>query len=159
MKKELVDHYGNGTTNVDVKTGIIHYGVINQKEVLQVWADSSEPIYICGNCEHKPDSSGDVQYDECPDCEADGFQYEKEGYICTQDYDDMDIFILRSPFYTRCAYCSPCAPGAGDLMSPDNLGPKTYCFGDDWFESGKAPYPIFKVKKGKANLKEKERKI
>src|SRR3989304_1630509 len=52
MKKELVDHYGNGTTNVDVKTGIIHYGVINQKEVLQVWADSSEPIYICGNCAH-----------------------------------------------------------------------------------------------------------
>lgn len=129
--KELVDHYGGGITNVDLKTKI-HYGVIHQNEVLQAWADSSEPFY------------GDLLEVEGPDMEPLSFIYNKEGYQAESD-DYGDIMITKSPFYTRCQYCSPCAPGAGYLMTPDPLGPKTYCFGDDWFEDGKAPYPIFKV--------------
>lgn len=63
---------------------------------------------------------------------------------------DGDIFILQSPYYTRAAFCSPCAPGACYLASPCDDGEKAYCFGHDWFSDhpehpGRAPYPVFRV--------------
>lgn len=33
--------------------------------------------------------------------------------------------------------------GAGYLLSDGNV--KSYCFGLDWFEEGKAPYKVFEV--------------
>ncbi len=44
--------YGNGMTNIDFSTSI-RYGVINQREVLQAWCDSSEAYYgdpTCPKC-------------------------------------------------------------------------------------------------------------
>ena len=64
----------------------------------------------------------------------------------------MDIFITKSPYYTTCTFCSPCAPNAGDLSHPVDGGVKAYCFGHDWFEEGKAPYPVFSVKTGEEIL-------
>lgn len=58
---------------------------------------------------------------------------------------DGDMFVLKSPFYTLCRFCSPCAPGAGDLTSPDENGIKAYCLGKDWFDDDQAPYPIYRV--------------
>jgi hypothetical protein len=58
---------------------------------------------------------------------------------------DGDIFITKSPYYTRAAFCSPCAPGACYLMSPCEDGEKAYCFGHDWFDGNKAPYPVYRV--------------
>jgi hypothetical protein len=145
--------YGHGMANVDHETGI-RFGVINQGEVIQAWADSSEMIYpdpACPDCGHESDKY------ECPDhgnfeeawenccVEAIGSVYEEEGYKATQSDDDGDIFIEKSPFYTRAQFCSPCAPGAGYLMNPCPDGPKTYCFGHDWFEDEKAPYPVYRV--------------
>ena len=81
--------------------------------------------------------------------EPEFFNYEKDGYYAQQGYDDPDIFILKSPYYTYGLFCSPCAPGAIDLDNPiwrdtpDNN--KAYCFGHEWFESGKAPYRVFSV--------------
>jgi hypothetical protein len=126
--------YGKGLTNIDQETGI-RYGVINQGEVLQAWADSSEPDYgppTCGHCgEELPEEYADMDDREethCPKCEEIilgtedmypespiAYTYEADGYIC-QAGDDGDIFVIKSPFYTYAQFCSPCAPGAGYLM-------------------------------------------
>lgn len=157
--------YGMGTTNRDPATGI-RYGVISQNEVLQAWADSSESVYpepepkdceTCGGTGQAPGGCGE----DCDDCEGSGnaeddggfddfcdpigFVYNSQGYNASQGSDDSDIFITKSPYYTRARFCSPCAPGACYLMNPDEDGAKAYCFGHDWFEDGKAPYPVYRV--------------
>jgi hypothetical protein len=100
--------------------------------------------------------------------------------------EDGDIFITKSPYFTYAQFCSPCAPGAIYLMTPfvnywensgtgqkginspenypndyktkaENAGfAKGYCFGHDWFESGKAPYPVFSVETGELVLPKEE---
>ncbi len=164
--------YGMGRTNIDTKTGI-RFGVINSGEVCQAWCDSSEGDYgepacpKCGNEVTEYDDDKHGEYDQyshegccdyaCEDCEhiiessdalgdeAIGFTLDDGEYKATQSGDDSDIFILASPYYTRAQFCSPCAPGAGYLMNPCDDGPKTYCFGHDWFDDGKAPYPVYSV--------------
>jgi hypothetical protein len=99
-------------------------------------------------------SCGDYACDECRrlfDGES-AFGDEPIGHDCTDadynahiDSDCVDAWILKSPYYTRAQYCSPCAPGAGYLTSPCPDGPKTYCFNHDWFDGGKAPYPVYHV--------------
>jgi hypothetical protein len=155
--------YGMGKTNRDEN---FHYGVISQNEVLQSWADSSEAIYpdpdTCETCHgigtigQTDEAHGELQ--DCSDCNGEGtitddmtepigFEYHADGYDCVCS-DDGDIFIIKSPYFTYCAYCSPCAPGAGYLMSPNPAGIMAYCFGHDWFEDGKAPYPVFDCTNG-----------
>ena len=145
--------YGLGLTNIDRETGI-HYGVINQNEVLQAWCDSSEPQYGDTEC-HICGASIQVGADFCPRCNHDfiGEWDNVEPSACVVDDgeyqatcgDDGDIFIVKSPYYTKCKFCSPCAPGAGYLMSSNDDGIKAYCFNHDWFESGIAPYPVYCV--------------
>ena len=62
--------------------------------------------------------------------------------------DSNDVWIFKSPYYTRAQFCSPCAPGAGYLANPCEAGPKTYCLGHDWFDGGQAPYPVYHVDTG-----------
>ena len=134
--------YGFGKTNIDLDTGI-RYGVINQNEVLQAWCDSSEGVYP--EIEHDEDCE-DSDNCDCGDMlEPIAHKYSADGYECTQSSDDGDIFIVKSPFYTKCGFCSPCAPGAGYLLSQNSDDCKAYCFGLDWFEDGKAPYSIYNV--------------
>jgi hypothetical protein len=179
--------YGRGITNIDTETGI-RYGVINQNEVLQTWADSSLPYYApyCPYCVEQAAETYEamVELPECPKChhkfnpdqsfdnfDPAGFTYDSDGYQCNQSYDDTDIFILKSPYYTYAGFCSPCAPGAGYLMSPFTMSkempiddslplggyaahaiasgfPKVYCFDHSFFDNGKAPYPVFSVETG-----------
>jgi hypothetical protein len=152
--------YGMGKTNRDEN---FHFGVINQNEVLQSWADISEAIYpdpeTCETCNGTSEVYNEEtnETEPCEDCEdgtiendmveAIGFEYSDEGYQASCG-EDGDIFITKSPYFTYCMYCSPCAPGAGYLMSPNPAGIMTYCFGHDWFESGKAPYPVYDVTNG-----------
>lgn len=158
--------YGFGKTNIDVSNGI-RYGVIPMHEVMQMWADESETTYtprcpICGNdLPETPPEGIEVEGDDmyCPTCkkmvehddqtgeEPDSITYEEDGYSAFQD-DHFDIMIVKSPYYTFAQYCSPCAPGAGYIMSPCESGPKTYCFGHDWFENEIAPYPVYSVETG-----------
>jgi hypothetical protein len=164
--------YGMGQTNVDKENGI-RYGVIHQNEVLQAWADRSKPYYgkrtelvqcECGNECSLPDGAesdgaewGDTI--ECPLCENDveielydycepaSFYVNGQGYQA-ESGSYGDIFITKSPYYTRARFCSPCAPGACCLADPCDDGEKAYCFGHDWFydtETGKAPYPVYRV--------------
>ena len=129
--------YGLGRSNVDTATGI-RFGVISQNEVLQAWADSSEPYY--------GETDDDEEIDDC--AEPISYTYEEDGYVA-ECGDDGDIFLTRSPYYTKCAFCSPCAPGAGYLMDHREGGIRAYCFGHDWFEGEAAPYPVYSVKTGK----------
>lgn len=125
--------YGMGKTNIDHKTGI-RYGVIPVDDVLQAWADSSEPEYadeteqMCGECQKMHEGNvGDLVECEC------GEEFELElsdfaepmrhvlndgEYEATQSADDTDIFITKSPYFTFAAFCSPCAPGACHLRNP-----------------------------------------
>jgi hypothetical protein len=149
--------YGRGKTNIDLATGI-RFGVISQNEVLQAWADSSEPHYRkgCGFCGE--DLGEEVEEgDSCPGCgkelqdlyaeEASFFFLNDSEYEAVQG-DDGDIFIERSPYYSRAAFCSPCAPGAGYVMNTVEDGIKAYCFGHDFFDNEKAPYPVYSVESG-----------
>jgi hypothetical protein len=87
------------------------------------------------------------------DCEPTGYFYNNDGYHAGCG-NDGDIFITKSPYYTTCQFASPCAPGAGYIMTTVDNGVRTYCFGHDWFNDGKAPYPVFDVKTGKQTRKE-----
>lgn len=78
----------------------------------------------------------------------DAFPEEPVGYHidCAEvkaiDCLDTDWMVTDSKFITRAQYCSPCVPQAGNLDAPCLTGPITLCFGHQWFEKGKAPYPV-----------------
>jgi hypothetical protein len=164
--------YGRGATNIDPDNGI-RYGVIYQNEVLQAWCDSSEPDYgppTCGKCGNEAATPETVVFADdiepewynatrdyhCLHCER---SFDSDDAYCEEPLShylddgeyhatcgsDGDIFITKSPYYTRASFCSPCAPGACNLMSPCEDGDKAYCFGHDWFDDGKAPYPVYRV--------------
>jgi len=161
--------YGMGTTNIDLETGI-RYGVISMHEVAW-WAEESEAVYAnaCPFCGYENENY--VVGEPCPVCketaedwldsEPVAFTYEQKGYAAQQDADDIDIFVVKSPYFTYGVFCSPCAPGAislGSISSLDEIDSnnpydppvnnRAYCFGHDWFEGGKAPYPVYSVKTG-----------
>lgn len=152
--------YSMGSANRDPETGI-HYGVIHQHEVLQAWADESEPYYVysCPHCGNELKKGYDAK--RCGACyktidpEQDFDMLEPTSFVVDNDEysaecgEDGDIFITKSPYYTLCQYCSPCAPGAGYIINTVKDGIKTYCFDSSWFEDGIAPYPVFDVKTGK----------
>jgi hypothetical protein len=116
--------------------------------------------YFCVHCEKGVDENNPEIWPENPIC----FYYAGDGYEAHQSQDDCDIFITKSPYFTYAQFCSPCAPGAVYLMNPLDIkeqireyvvdgisheNNRGYCFGHDWFESGKAPYPVYSVKTGK----------
>ena len=114
--------------------------------------DKVEDTKTCTNG-HKMTGIG---FDECPECEVSllnefdcveplGFVLD-DGEYRAECGEDGDIFITKSPYYTLCQFCSPCAPGAGYVMNTVNDGVKAYCFGHDFFDDGKAPYPVYSVK-------------
>ena len=90
-------------------------------------------------------------YSFIADVPNDVFYYDDGETQAEQSADDVDIFVCKSPYFTYAQFCSPCAPGAGYLLNPltePDPGNKAYCFGHDWFESGKAPYPVYSVETG-----------
>lgn len=166
--------YGHGLTNIDNETGI-RYGVIPQNSVIQAWADESEPITNLA-CPHCGDDLTQEMYDEatsccskegdpedlklrtCPSCntvlcdtdfmdsEPTGFIINTDDLLAQQDSNDCDIFIIKSPYYTLCDFCSPCAPGAGYILNQNKEGCKAYCFGPDFFDEDDEDKPtIYRV--------------
>ena len=163
--------WSRGMSNIDVGTGI-RYGAISQRsispdaldEMDSVWPDASCPL--CGNEVIGYDDDAHSSYRggtkhamadyACEICrfiwsndavypeEPIGLYYEGEGYQVT-DCLDNDLLVMCSPYYTLCAFCSPCVPGAGNLDAPCTDGVKTYCLGPDWFEEYSAPYPVWRV--------------
>ena len=147
--------YSLGRSNVD-STGI-HYGVIAQNSCN---CESVDDIYTngedlalakalgelrvrCGDDDERLERETQAMFD-CWETLLSNIEYNKDGYLITGCL-DFDLFILKSPFYTFAQFCSPCVPGAGNLDCPCETGPKTYCLGHDWFDDGKAPYPVYSV--------------
>ena len=168
--------YSMGAVNRDPETGI-HYGVINQGAIdLGVLDSSLEPDYgapSCPNNETHTEAHGvlneiSAKDWHCAICNEDfyseevypespiAFTYDADGYQIAQSGDDTDLFVLKSPYVTYTAYCSPCAPGAGHLESPlpPSEGICTYALGHDWFDGGVAPYTVFDAKTGAIVLPE-----
>jgi hypothetical protein len=124
-------------------------------------ARSGEPVTDIDDVVFEPLHAGSCADHYCADCgvlfgsdeaygdEAIGHNLDDGEYKATQGGDDSDVFVLKSPYYTKAAYCSPCAPGACHLAHPDEDGDRAYCFGHDWFEGGVAPYPVYEVATGK----------
>ena len=168
-------------SNYDEKTGIA-YGVIspnaiNQDVLNDLYNDGIDPHYenarqeILTAVSDFAGNSGLVISDEMQlqisdlliDDLSDHYQGNDDGQI---DYSDKDytlhisgdnfgIFVMKSPFYTYCRKCSPCAPGAGDLNNPldieeievlDNYD-RAYCLDKSYFddEYQKIPYRVFRV--------------
>ena len=44
------------------------------------------------------------------------------------------LFVIKSKYVTRCKFCSPCYPGAGDLGSYDSTGVLCYHPGPDFYD-------------------------
>jgi hypothetical protein len=141
--------YGGGLTNVDHKTGI-RYGVLNQNEILQRWCDESELHYPCKDCDVQSrfldENSEDDYNSACEMCEPTSF-YISNDRISAESDTYGDIFIVKSLWYTRAAFCSPCAPGACYLTDPDDDGERAYCFPPDYFDESisPCPYPVYLV--------------
>lgn len=72
------------------------------------------------------------------------YWYDRDGYQIRLNTGDGDMFVIKSPYYTMCRECSPCAPNAGYLTDRGG-GMKTYCLGVEWFEDEKAPYDVYRV--------------
>lgn len=131
--------WGNGLANVDRETGI-RFGVISQNSIADWAIDDFDTEYP--ETEHEDSCTNPDSCDCGSDYEPIGHSYERGGYVLSMGTDGFGIFVLKSPFTTRASFCSPCAPGAGDLDSPRDDGIETYCLGPEWFENEIAPYPI-----------------
>jgi hypothetical protein len=147
--------YGFGKTNIANETGI-RFGVIPVNKVCQAWSDSSEGVYefYCPHCGNRLETNEDQICEQCEkeisesdfwDIEAACFLYEEDNYKAYQSQNSTDIWIEKSPYYTICEFCSPCAPGAGYILNSCKNGIRAYCFGHDWFENGKAPYKVYRI--------------
>ena len=181
-----IDYSGPGSTaNRDPDTGI-RYGIISLHELGEFACDSFEDEYDVACPECGSDWPDDTQapfypadesrergtraagyYATCPSCEKlirEGNEIPDEpsrrvlretGYAGSLD-SSMDAWCFKSPFFTRAAFCSPCAPGAVSLSSPCDDGERAYCFGHDWFDGGVAPYPVYSVETGERVLSSPE---
>lgn len=167
--------YGLGLTNIDhtteIRYGVIHQNEVLQAWADSAESDYGDPT--CPDCGNRALASDDLdeEYTEakwftgkdfaCTACQTCfwsdnaygdsplAFTLDDGEYVAEQSGDDCDIFIIRSPYYTYAPFCSPCAPGAGYLGSAEGRTAdddvKTYCFGHDWFDGGKAPYAVYRV--------------
>jgi len=153
MKSQGID-YGMGQTNIDKKTGI-RFGVINPYSLMP---EALDDIYTIGrNLSfeaalqelHDEGKTEDEAYEILEDWESDGddfYFYEADGYIIETSSLGLGLYIIKSPYKTKCVFCSPCCPGAGDLNTPSDEGIETYCLGPDWFdEDSPMPYDVEKV--------------
>ena len=165
--------YSLGKANVDNETGI-HYGVIpcnacNPDAVEDIYSHGTDidfeeylseakKAFVQAMEDYIGDEShlNDLFDDHMRDAIGEGYEntgdctrylYERDGYKL-QVASDGDLWVLKSPYFTRAQFCSPCAPGAGYLTNPCDDGPKTYCLGHDWFDYSIAPYPVYSVETG-----------
>jgi hypothetical protein len=170
--------------NHDEKTGI-SYGVISQHNISSeslndLYVNGTDPHLetaksallddikeLCNNHGLEVDNIDTIQfidelynnYEPCGDGQID---YSDKDYTLHVSGDNFGIFVIKSPYYTFCRKCSPCAPGAGDLDNATDVtleddgvwessGEMAYCLGKEFFDDGdepysrKIPYRVFRV--------------
>jgi hypothetical protein len=161
---------GNPTVNRDPGNGV-SYGLISLHSLGEFATEEFEPVYyhkVCTHCgedlaEDFDECNDDVNEEtglagnQCPSCkdiletpediypdEADSWIFEDPEYSLMLS-EQNEVWVFKSPFVTRAQYCSPCAPGAGNLDSPCDKGPLTYALGPEWFEDETTPYAVSRV--------------
>lgn len=155
--------YGLGRTNV-ARNGM-RYGVINQSSFYSWDAEAEYPRVIEFECDHchriynvttarqKCKCGEDVSQDvgrAFEYLEPEAFDASEGDVVCRATDPSFGYFVTKSPYYTECAYCSPCAPGAGSLdTAPVEGGVKTLCLPKEFFENDACPYPYWEVKTGR----------
>jgi len=153
--------------NYDEETGI-RYGIISPHSISgfaldDVYSNGIDPIYEAGKtellkdieafCEDHNISFEDIDTDSFIDAYSNGYgecgdgqcDYSDNDYTLHVSGDNFGIYVIKSPYYTFCRGCSPCAPGAGDLDNPSDDGEKTYCLDKSWFDDEKVPYRVYRV--------------
>ena len=111
------------------------------------WAQELTGEWACPRCETCFES--DNAYPE----EALGWSID-DGEYKVIDCLDSDAMVIKAPYFTYAHFCSPCVPGACSIESPIDAADisadtvKSYCFGHDWFDGGRAPYPVYSVESG-----------
>lgn len=165
--------YGHGKTNIDNETGI-RYGVIHSRHVSEMWNEDAQPIINtrCPHCGYeltqemydeaisycsKEGDPEDLELRTCPSCneilydcsfensDPVGYMIDTDEIKAVMGYDDYDIMVIKSPYYTKCEYCSPCAPGACTILSQHVQDDKAYCFGPDAYEESCEKPVIYRV--------------
>jgi hypothetical protein len=121
----------------DIIESILENELPEENDGLPEWFKGKD--YACIQCEEC------FWSDSCFGDEAQSFSFEDSEYSLESCFDNTEIFVIKSPYYTLAQFCSPCAPGAGNLDTPMSEGVKTYCLGHEWFEDDKAPYPVYRV--------------
>ena len=169
--------------NYDEKTGI-HYGMISPNSVMaEVMNDLQisgiDPVYVeskntfmdkitsvldeygfsAGHKDEILEPALDVFNETYTDDGSGIFDYSDKEYTLHNSGDNFGLYVIKSPYYTFCRQCSPCAPGAGDLDAPTEMmvtyhgkrqdcppySLKTYCLDKSYFEGEKAPYGVYRV--------------
>jgi len=180
----------NYNTENGIRFGVISPHAINQDALNDIYTNGTDPYFEEG----KKEFTFGLFYQISEYCKSQGIHIEEseidmdsiiqhwvdryENPDGTMDYSDKEytlhvsgdnfgIFVMRSPYYTFCRPCSPCAPGAGDLDNPSDLhtfriegskqvdypghAEKTLCLGPEWFDQSdnqyarKIPYRVFRV--------------
>lgn len=162
--------YSMGTANFDQETGM-HYGVIPLNDLgegsfEEIMQNGTDVDYESAMEELKSEltraikstledyckadwasiaeeviSDLDLDYESTGDCVR--YRYEQNGTILKTD-SSGDLWVIKSPYFAMCSYCSPCAPGAGHLLTEGEV--ETYCLGPDWFDSDHPmPYQCLSV--------------
>ncbi len=126
LHQEVVDELMFGRGSVDIS-----FSEFAQDIEYELW----EPLVDEG----WPDDEFEVELERRMQREIDAYECDEpvvEGVLDYTSYETvwlggaLHFCILESPVITRCAPCSPCVPGAGDL---DSVGDYE-CYGvpDDW---------------------------
>jgi len=171
-----IDYSGPGATcNRDPETGI-RYGLIPLHSLGDEALEEFESIYVarCPHCgDEIPEDTHftmrsvkrpggaitNVHATDCPACgklirEDDQYGDEADAQVCNLPEfnahldSSNDVWITKSPYFTRAAFCSPCAPGACYLNNPTDDGERCFCPGHDWFGDKPTPFPIYSVATG-----------
>lgn len=136
--------YSGGTANFDPENEI-HYGVIPAHALCDWIWEAGEYIY--------PEPEDDADDSEAFDMEPYYYRIDRNGFEAEVSVGsfatDSDFFVTASRFFTLCDFCSPCAPGAGYLLSQSAQNCKAYCPGPYWFrETEPLPFDIYSVETG-----------
>lgn len=163
--------YGMGQTNIDHETGI-RYGVLSGHALAShawdtIYSEATDLDYAeavenakrelahaiksvleeysanFNATELASDIIDDLDFNLESGGDSRRFLYDKERETFNV-LSDGDVMVTNSEYYTWCAFCSPCAPGAGYLGSDGNV--KTYCLGPQWFNGDNPmPYVCYRV--------------
>ena len=116
--------------NVNTKTGF-RFGVVSVMELKsEIVHEELMPVYPCDEC----DVPEGERPDKCDGCEPVKHSYSSGGISYMLDRYN-DVWVLDSPYVTKCKLCSLCAPNAGYIQDQDDEGYLTHILPLEYFRN------------------------